>query len=94
MTAMRMSMAGLPEGTGKAHPGGFPRPGHLSGLHDVGEVPVREDPTAERGATAPHHPRPGLEAFPGRPAPPHTHCSPWQVERAAKEWGFPRSRPW
>lgn len=38
----------------KAYLGGFPRPSHLSGLHDVGEVPIREDPTAEREAQLPH----------------------------------------
>lgn len=61
----------------KAHLGGFPRPSHLSGLHDVGEGSIREDPTAERGA--PHSPQawgwrlcsaiqplPILTAIPGR----------------------------
>lgn len=74
MTATGMTSGeGLRGGWGGAHLGVFPRPGHLSGLHDVGEVPVREDPTAVRETqlpTVPTVPRPGGSS--PHPAPPHT----------------------
>lgn len=77
---------------------GAPRPSHLFGLYDVSQVPIREDPAVERGrhvagwfltilgqAEAPP---------PLLPRAPHTHCSPWQVDSAAKDCGLPRSFPW
>lgn len=64
MTAIGTSQQVWQKGPHGAHLGGFPRPGHLSGFHDVGEVPVREDPTAEREVQLPTVPRAGLEASP------------------------------
>lgn len=80
---------------GLAYLWGSPWPSHLLGLYDVSQVSIREDPTVERGKVL-LHPGPG-RALPhpaARRLPCHTHCSPWQVERAAKELGLPLSFPW
>lgn len=80
------------EGVVRAYLGGSPRPSHLLGLHDVSQVPIREDPTAEREAQIPTIP--DWAGGPLLPSPAGTHCSPRQVEMAAKECGLPRSFPW
>lgn len=54
----RQKEGAVTAGTVKAHLGGFLRLSHLSGLHDVGEVPIGEDPAAEREARLPTVPRP------------------------------------
>lgn len=53
----------------KAHLGDFPWPGHLLGLHGVGEVPIRKDPTAEREAQLLTVPRLRAGGFPPLPSP-------------------------
>lgn len=77
-------------GWGMGYLGGRLRPSQHLGLHNEGRVPVRKDPTAERGGSHGCPPLPGQVG----PSPSPTHCSPWQVDRAAKEWGLPRSLPW
>ena len=88
-----MSGEGLRGGWGGAHLGVFPRPGHLLGLHDVGEVPIREDPTAVREMqlpTIPTVPRPGGSS--PNPAPPHS-LQPLAGGEGSKRVGVPSELP-
>lgn len=93
MTAIGTNVVALSEGTVKAHLGGFLRPGHLSGLHDVGEVPIREDPAAEREVRLPTIPGPRVGGFFRLPRPSPYSLQPLAGGKSGKGVGVPSELP-